>query len=210
MKSAQPWMSQRRAKLLMLILIVCGGLAACVQDKSRSSKMPNYDLPRRGGDVPRTGLQPPQLQFSDTSPRWVYRKVADWLFSAFPKVREEPTRISVPGSRALWLDEAVPASASAFMPPPGSREFAHLHEDGSLHVVVPDSVRREILAKGWGLDHPWKDRGVNEVLVFAPRTDEEIEVIKSIVGESYRFATTATARHVPVAQDAPTLGERYE
>jgi len=46
----------------------------------------------------------------------------------------------------------------------------------------------EVIAKGWGLPHMWKDRGVNEILVFAPRTVEEIEILKPVIEASYRFA----------------------
>ena len=114
--------------------------------------------------------------------------MAKWFFSSFPHTREEPTRISVPTSRALWLDEDISASLSAFMPPPGSREFAHLHDDGSFHLVMDEDDEREVIAKGWGLHHPWKHRGVNEILVYAPRSDDEIEMLKPVIAASYRFA----------------------
>jgi hypothetical protein len=150
--------------------------------------MSSFFLPQRAGDPPVTGQQPPQLQFSDQSPRDVYQKLADWFFSTYLHTREEPTRISVPTSRALWLDENIQASPAAFMPPPGSREFAHLHEDGSLHLVMAGEDEREVISKGWGLHHPWKDRGVNEILVYAPRNTEEIELLKPVIEASYRFA----------------------
>ena len=152
--------------------------------------MHDFNLPRREGPQPTTGLQPPQLQFSDTSPQSVYEQIAEWMFSSFPQAREEPTRISVPTSRALWLNESIAASPDAFMPPPGSREFAHLHRDGSLHLVLNEGDQREVLAKGWGLLHPWKNRGVNEILVFAPRDDEEVELLKPVIAAAYANART--------------------
>jgi hypothetical protein len=150
--------------------------------------MTNFNLPRRDGPHPKTGLQPPQLQFSDMSPQPVYEQIADWMFSSFPKAREEPTRISVASSRALWLDENVVASQEAFMPPAGSREFAHLHRDGSLHLVLNDRDQQEVLQKGWGLPHPWQHRGVNEILVFAPRNQQELELLKPVVAAAYENA----------------------
>ena len=103
--------------------------------------MPTFTLPHRDGTPPETGKQPPQLQFSDTSPRDVYARMAAWFFAAFAETREAPTRISVPTTRALWLDEGVDAAPHAFMPPAGSREFAHLHEDGSFHLVLAPEDR---------------------------------------------------------------------
>lgn len=150
--------------------------------------MSGLNIPQRVGEPPVTGAQPPQLQFSDTSPRDVYQMMADWFFSMFPHTREEHTRISVPTTRALWLDENVEAHPRAFMPPHGSREFAHLHEDGSFHLVMAEEDEREVIDKGWGLPHMWKDRGVNEILVYAPRTYEEVEILKPIIAASYQFA----------------------
>jgi hypothetical protein len=150
--------------------------------------MSSFNLPQRAGDPPVTGKQPPQLQFSDQSPRYIYRRMAEWFFSTFPHTREEPTRISVPTSRALWLNEDIEASPEAFMPPPGSREFAHLHEDCSFHLVMDEKEEQEVIAKGWGLYHPWRDRGVNEILIFAPRDDKEVAVLKPVIEASYRFA----------------------
>jgi hypothetical protein len=150
--------------------------------------MSKLAISNRVGEPPQTGAQPPQLQYSDTSPRDVYQKMASWFFASFDHTREEPTRISVPTSRALWLDEGIDAPANVFMPPPGSREFAHLHEDGSFHLVMAPEDEQVVIDKGWGIQHMWKDRGVNEILVFAPRDEEEIETLKPIIEASYRFA----------------------
>lgn len=150
--------------------------------------MASFTLGQRTGEQPVTGIQPPQLQFSDNSPTRIYEKMADWFFSTFPHTREEPTRISVQTSRALWLDENIKAPLAAFMPPPGSREFAHLHKDGSFHLVMAEEDEWEIINKGWGLHHPWKHKGVNEILVFAPRNEDELEQLKPVIEASYRFA----------------------
>ena len=47
---------------------------------------------------------------------------------------------------------------------------------------------QEVITKGWGLYHPWRDRGVNEILIFAPRDDKEVAVLKPVIEASYRFA----------------------
>jgi hypothetical protein len=148
------------------------------------------ELPIRKGDPPEIGMQPPQLQFSDLGPEHIRLALKTWAFSTFPDVRENDTLISVPTSRALWLDEAVQAAHDdAFMPPLGSREFCHLHEDGSFHAVVDIPVEDEILAKQWGVRHMFYDRGVKEVLVYAPRNDDELNVAKRIITESFRYAS---------------------
>lgn len=145
-------------------------------------------LPKRIGQAPRTGQEPPQLQYSDTSPQEIVDTLKAWAFSAFDHAREEPTRISVPTARALWLDESVPAAPEAFMPPPGSREFAHFHADGSMHVVLSDENERAVLDAGWGIPHVYHHRGVKEMLIFAPRDADEMETVKAIVLASYENA----------------------
>lgn len=147
-------------------------------------------LPIREGTKPLTGDRPPHLQYSQQSPAEVHEKLADWLFSkTLVGCREEPTLISVPTSRALWLDESIPAPASAFMPPPGSREFAHLHADGSMHLTLAPQDEKEILRSGWGEMHPWRDRGVNEMLIYAPRSLVEVPIVMSIVEASLAHAS---------------------
>lgn len=153
-------------------------------------------IPRREGKRPKTGAQLPHLQFSDISPRAIYRRMVQWAFAdlpeRFPFIRHHPTLISVPTSEALWLDESVPARPTAFMPPPGSREFAHLHADGSWHLVVDEHLVNEILKAGWGERHPWYDRGVLEVLVYAPRNEAEIQVVQALVLASIEHASRIT------------------
>lgn len=147
-------------------------------------------LPIREGKHPQIGQKPPQLQFSDFGPEEIRLALREWAFNAFPNVTEHDTAISVNASRALWLDEEVLAAHDdAFMPTPGSREFCHLHQDGSFHAVVAVEIENEILKQQWGVRHMYYNRGVKEVLVFAPRNDAELIVAKKIITESYRYAS---------------------
>jgi hypothetical protein len=154
-------------------------------------EMKMLTIKRRKGDKPVTNPQPPHLQISEQSPREIYRELNAWVFSAFDLVREEPTRISVPTSRAMWLHEGVTASPEAFMPPSGSREFAHTHKDGSMHLMLPSNDEQAVLDAGWGELHPWHNRGVQEILVYAPRNTDELETVKTIVEASYRHVMSA-------------------
>ena len=75
------------------------------------------------------------------------------------------------------------------MPPANSREFCHLHADGSFHTVVDVAVEDEILQKQWGVRHMYYDRGVKEMLVYAPRDSDELIIAKRIITESYKYAS---------------------
>ena len=80
--------------------------------------MSQLTLPHRHGEAPRVGETIPQLQFSDLSPDDIRNKLWGWAFTHFDDVTEEDTRISVPTSRAMWLDPKVTAAHDdAFMPP---------------------------------------------------------------------------------------------
>lgn len=147
-------------------------------------------MPIREGQQPQIGQEPPQLQYSDLGTESIRESLREWAFSTFPNVREHDTMISVKESRALWLDESIQqAHADAFMPPAGSREFCHLHEDGSIHTVVDVSIEEEIIERKWGVRHMYYDRGVKEMLVYAPRDENELTVMKRIIIESYRYAS---------------------
>ena len=153
-----------------------------------------FKLPQREGEKPKTNSQPPHLQFSQKSPRAIYDELAQWMFKTLPMhvstIREHPSMVSLPTSRALWLDEEVQiAHHDAFMPSPDSREFTHLHEEGSLHLVVSEEVEQEILDKRWGELHPWHDRGVKVILFYAARDVEEIVLAKQVIIKSYEYAT---------------------
>ena len=152
-----------------------------------------FTLPIREGERPKTGDHVPHLQLSDKSPPEFVVELMDWAVNNLPDVREEPTRISVSSTRALWLDESVRAAHDdSFMPPQGSREFAHVHADGSMHLCMSDGAVRELVEKSWGEPHPMKNDGVNEVLCYAPRNQGEVEIVKVVLVESYKYATGRT------------------
>lgn len=144
-------------------------------------------LLQRSGPRPRTTPTNPHTQLEQNPDTSIVVELARRVFS-LPGVEERPSAISVPGARALWLREEVPAGPrEAFMI---GREFAHVHPmpDGSLHAALPPEVAREAIEKGWAEQHPVARMGYipqNVVMIYAP---EEVEVIASLVTKSYRYA----------------------
>jgi len=145
---------------------------------------------RRG---PRPSVSPsnPQQQLDQQpdDPR-LQLKLAERVFS-LPDVHEEPSRISVPGARALVLDPAVANG------PPESfligSEFAHLHPapDQSLHLSLPPERALEEIEAGWAEFHPFVLRGQIEptrLLVYAARDEDEVDKIHELVAESHAYA----------------------
>ena len=148
-------------------------------------------LPARAGDRPRTTPTNPhtQLDQQPTDLRWV-EELAGRVF-ALPGVVEQPSRISVPGARALVLAPGEPTG------PPAAylieREFAHFHPapDHSLHAMLPAETVEEAVAAGWAELHPVALRGLippNAVMLYAPRDEAELDVIETLVRASHAFA----------------------
>jgi hypothetical protein len=151
-------------------------------------------LPSRVGDRPRTTPTNPHTQL-DQQPidlGWI-EELARRAF-ALPGVLEEPSRISVPGARALVLAPNEPTGPpEAFLI---DREFAHLHPapDHSLHAMLPPETVKEAVAAGWAEPHPVALRGLippTAVMLYAPRDEAELDVIEGLLRASHAFARPA-------------------
>ncbi|MEM7456382.1 MAG: hypothetical protein AAF456_18700, partial [Planctomycetota bacterium] len=95
------------------------------------------DLPKRQGEKPDTTSSLPHSQLTQHGPDNVVEKLHEWCFS-LPHVENEPSRISVPGSRALVMHPAEICNPEAFMI---GREFAHIHphpDSGSMHLQLSE------------------------------------------------------------------------
>jgi hypothetical protein len=164
-------------------------------------------LPARSGTRPRTTPTNPHTQLDQQAPdATVADELARRIF-ALPGVSERPSAISVPGARALWLDEAGGAGPrEAFLI---GREFAHLHPDPdrSLHLSLPPELAREAIEAGWAEEHPVARMGLippTIVMVYAPRDGEELEVVTGLVEASHAFATGEGSR--PNGDGSPEPG----
>jgi luciferase-like monooxygenase len=156
--------------------------------------MPSSSLPPRVGARPKTTPTNPHTQL-DQQPAdsRLVEELARRVF-ALPGVVELPSRVSVPGARALVLapGETV-GPPQAFMI---DREFAHLHPapDHSLHAMLPMEVVSDAVDAGWAEPHPVALRGLipsNAVMLYAPRDEAELNVIETLVRASHAFARPA-------------------
>ncbi|MEM1073775.1 MAG: hypothetical protein AAGI36_04945 [Pseudomonadota bacterium] len=153
--------------------------------------MAQMNLDLRRGPRPETTSELPHSQLTQHGPDEVIQKLHQWCFS-LPDVENERSGISVPGSRALVLHESADCNQNAFMI---GREFAHIHphpDSGSMHLKLAAEDARAVADAGWGEDHYLVTQGhypTGLVMVFSPRDDTELEVVKEIVARSYKFAT---------------------
>ena len=147
-------------------------------------------LPKREGELPRTNPNMPHQQVSQNAPvqmqEALFARVAE-----LPGVVVGRSHVSVPGARAFHLDEASAAGPQeAFMI---GTEFAHLHpsDDGSLHLILPEALAREVIERGWGEFHPLVQQGLmppTNLMVFGPRDEAELEAVWQIVQAAYANA----------------------
>jgi hypothetical protein len=149
------------------------------------------DLPRRSGSRPSTTTTNPHMQLDQQPSGSRARDELARIVFALDGVEERASIISVPGARALWLqDDVAGGPPDAFMI---EREFSHLHPapDQSLHMALPLEAVRVAVDRGWAELHPAASRGLmspTAVMVYAPRDSGEVEVVAQLVRTSWRFA----------------------
>lgn len=123
-------------------------------------------------------------------------------------VKLAPSGLEGAGTPALWLVRDVDGGAAGGQPPlpPYLRstrgEMAHVHPEGSSHVVLSMADAGELVAKGWAERHrlagvlgtvPW-----GYVIVYAPRDEAEFEVWKAVVAAAVRFGCAGVGKEVVV------------
>ena len=149
-------------------------------------------LSARPGEKPDVTVGIPHVQLDQTSSDELLAQLSMRSF-ALEGVVEQPSRASGPGARALTVAPNLPARDEAMIV---GREFAHIHPRpngaGSLHLRLPPDHAAMVVNQGWGEYHPFALDGSipNLVMVYAPRDDEDLDVVMTIVEASAAYATS--------------------
>jgi hypothetical protein len=143
----------------------------------------------RFGPRPRTAAGVPFRQLDQFPPVEMIRLLAEQSL-ALPGIRTRRSRMADAATVALSLPDAAAAGPrQAFI---DGNEFCHLHPApwGSLLLTLPAAEVEGLVALGWAERHPIHALGLMEsvVLVYSPRTREEVEVVVRLVERSHRFA----------------------
>jgi hypothetical protein len=151
-------------------------------------------LPERRGPRPATFDGIPHRQLDQTPPLEVYDRLVE-RFLRTSETSHGPSLISVPGAVGLFLECDGAKECSAFL---RGTEFAHVHpaSDGSFHMVLSQRDSDHVIARGWGEQHPWARSGRIQptvLLIYAPRDEQEIDVVLTIVGASKANAKAVLA-----------------
>jgi phospholipase/carboxylesterase len=145
-------------------------------------------LPARRGPRPAVHHGMPHTQISVRPVAEVNAELHRRAFG-LPGVSARPTIVSVPGAKALWIDEDVELAHPEVVA--AGREFTHIHPDGSMHLPLPPERAREAIAAGWAEPHPIAHILGAEglVLVYTPRDFAELEVLWQLLLDSYCHVT---------------------
>jgi phospholipase/carboxylesterase len=117
---------------LVIGLIACSGALA-----------EERPLPERAGPPVKTTAGVPHVQLGvqpapEVNAAFLHR------IAALPNVEIRPTVVSLPGAQGFWLLDDLPLARPDVIF--GGREFAHVHQDGSLHASLPPERAREPVA----------------------------------------------------------------
>lgn len=160
------------------------------------------DLPARAGVRPSMvrGIPHRQLdQHPDTEARSAFRQrlstVEDLHDLAGDRLEFRRSLWELTGAEALVSRDLTPATCGPELIRTKG-EFAHLHShDGSLHLVMSPPDIATVIDSGWGelfaVSGGLGGRIPPIVLVYAPRTEAEADVVATILRGAYRYATTA-------------------
>ena len=182
----------------VLLVITCGQAdqdqpgepATDVSEQTKAASPSSLSaLPVRDGARVETTGSVPHQQIGVAPVPAVDAELRRRAFS-LPAVSDRASERSLPGARGLWLSEDIAIVRPEVLG--GSREFAHIHPDGSLHIWLPVERAIEVDEANWGELHPWVGRpgfwdGVS--MVYTPRTADEVEVVMQIIVNAYNFVT---------------------
>ena len=150
---------------------------------------PSFIDRRREGARPTTTPTNPHTQLTQNAPAELQEEVFEFARS-LGDVVVGPSAVSVPGARAFHLPTCAGTTPGCFMV---GHEFAHLHPpvDGSLHAVLPPDVVDTVIENGWAERHPLAGKfglPANIVMLYGPRTEAEVTVVKDLVRASWAHA----------------------
>ncbi|KAL1704777.1 hypothetical protein EV121DRAFT_291097 [Schizophyllum commune] len=159
-------------------------------------------LPQREGPRPTIGKHVIPHRQIDQFPPESLQSAARGLIQVMHKRHPTTTRMqpSAHEGHALALfvlpDAPCPIADKAINQHRG-REIEHVHPliDCSYHALLAPQDCKEVIAKGWGERHPLsgcfgdKDLQANYLFIYAPRSEDELEVITRIMEAAIGYMT---------------------
>lgn len=166
-------------------LVALALFAACGSTQAEPDAF--TELPVRPGPRTETTYTVPHVQVFVDPVAEIDDDLRRRMFS-LPDVERRESITSIKGAEGLWLGPDVPDPQPVLR----EREFAHIHPDGSLHLVLPLDRALEAIEAKWAEYHPWvgrDDMWDGMVMLYTPQTAEEAEITLQLIVDSYNFVT---------------------
>ncbi|MEO9967456.1 MAG: luciferase family protein [Reichenbachiella sp.] len=146
------------------------------------------ELPKRAGSRPETTTDIPHVQIDVELVPEVNEELNRRVYS-IPGIEERPSVVA--GWQGIWITEDV----SVVVPEAliGDREFAHIHNDGSLHIFLEPSRSNEAVESCWAVLHPFAVQRLEGydgfVMLYTPQTLDELDVTFQLIVDGYNYVT---------------------
>ncbi|RGP65149.1 hypothetical protein FSPOR_7539 [Fusarium sporotrichioides] len=172
---------------------------SCYDEKSFQKAGPNgnvaflkeEDVPVREAPRPTVGSwTAPSRQLTDMASKDIIDRYQSFLSSL---TSESPSKLKIATSVVERHGQALfVASENPNNPIAKSMygEVGHMHgSDGSMHLNLAPRDAKLVLERGWGQRHPLGGTilYLGDVMVYAPRSEEEFEIAKKITRAAAKF-----------------------
>jgi len=145
-------------------------------------------LPQRSSSRPETTMGVPHVQIGVELVPEVNEELFRRVYS-IPGIENRPSVIG--GWEGLWLSEGVTVSVPEALI--GGREFAHIHDDGSLHIFLNPTRANEAVKTCWAILHPFaveRQEGWDGfVMLYTPQSFDELDVTFQLIVDGYNYVT---------------------
>ncbi len=174
--------------ITFLFLISCNNDEQVIQNDTTTVMLEYEPLPIRSGQRPETTANIPHVQIDVDLVPEVHKEMVRRIYSV-PGIEDQPSVVL--SWQGLSIKEGIAlANPDALI---GDREYAHIHDDGSLHIFLEPKRAAEAVEAGWAIDHPFALQNPNEwngfVMLYTPQTIEECDVTFQLIVDGYNFVT---------------------
>ncbi|EKJ75678.1 hypothetical protein NXS19_012514 [Fusarium pseudograminearum] len=149
------------------------------------------DVPAREAPRPTVGSwTAPSRQLTDLASKDIIDRYQSFLSSL---ASESPSKLKIATSVVERHGQALFVASENPSHPIAKRmygEIGHMHgSDGSMHLNLAPRDAKLVLEKGWGQRHPLGGTilYLGDVMIYAPRNEEELEVVKRITRGAAKF-----------------------
>ncbi|KAJ7196199.1 hypothetical protein GGX14DRAFT_700581 [Mycena pura] len=192
--------------VLVLALFRQEGTGLAIYDRLPEKRRWLPELPVREGPRPKTTSHIIQRQLDqNVEPEFGANVLKGSVIQRVQARHTDKTHLALSTfeyhAEAIFLRPSIPIDDPKNVPSHDTvrrtkREIAHMHDyhDFTLHLALAAQDGKQVVAKGWGQRHPLAGPGVpgpptEWTFLYAPRNDEEVEVVEMIVEASVGYMT---------------------